>query len=145
MCEPDLAEQFLDERIRSSDRLALAGLTAMIADLRSVQANVVACGLLTNSARPLPELRSILNSHALIHTAEGVMFRESLAHAAERLKIHVLREKDAEVVERCSSILKITAPALQARLSVLGRSVGPPWREDQKHATLIGLLALRKR
>ncbi|HEX7251867.1 MAG TPA: hypothetical protein VF376_03225 [Thermoanaerobaculia bacterium] len=42
------------------------------------------CGLLVSSGRPLPDLASILASHALIHSADGELFREALAQAATR-------------------------------------------------------------
>src|SRR5882724_4616296 len=37
----------------------------------------VAC-VLDSSARELPELKAVLGSHALIHTAEGELYREAL-------------------------------------------------------------------
>ena len=40
--------------------------------------------LLLASGKPLPELEKILASHALIHAADGELFRECLLHASAR-------------------------------------------------------------
>ena len=37
------------------------------------------CGLLLASGRPLPVLEKVLASHALIHTADGELFRDAIA------------------------------------------------------------------
>jgi len=99
--------------------------------LRTKGHEVVGCAVLLGSGKALPGLERVLASHALIHTAEGEMFRDVLTFAARecRLSVTAVREKglDAGLLERIGS---------------LGKLIGPPWTQDQKYATLAALEAL---
>jgi len=125
------AEALIQRATESSQALACEALESAVNSLGREEHEVAACGVLMNSARPLPNLESILASHALIHTAEGAMFREVLIHAARELNLTVVcvREKELD-----SDSMKIIA--------TLGRHLGPPWTQDQKYATAAGLRAL---
>jgi hypothetical protein len=130
---------------RSTDcarRLALAALRSAISDLQARGYAVVASGLLRSAARPLPALEEILESHALIHTAEGELFREALSYASEQCGVPVTSVKEREVFARASTALGMAGDELKRRLAELGRQLGPPWREDQKLATLVAWFAL---
>jgi hypothetical protein len=118
--------------IESSRALALEVITAAVKALQSRGHEVAGCGMLLGSGKALPGLEKILASHALIHTAEGEMFRDVLAWAAKesRLPVAGVREKDLD------------APSLK-RIDSLGKLIGPPWTQDQKYATMAALLALR--
>jgi hypothetical protein len=53
-------------------------------------------GLLLSSSRPLPkELTAILASHALIHTAEGEMYRDVLRSGCEKAGVEGRRHARA--------------------------------------------------
>jgi len=92
---------------------------------------VAGCGIVLGSGKALPGLEGILASHALIHTAEGEMFREVLVWAAHELGLAVtgvpVKELDAMALRRIDSF---------------GKLIGPPWTEDQKYATVAALMAL---
>jgi hypothetical protein len=136
------AEAIVHRSIECARRLAYAALRAVIADLETQGYTVIASGLLRSAARPLPALEEILESHALIHTAEGELFREALSHASEKCGLPVISVKEREVFARASVILGIGDDELNRRLTELGRQLGPPWREDQKLATLVAWFAL---
>lgn len=78
--------------------------------------------VLLGSGKPLPELARILAAHPLIHTAEGVFFRNVLRRACEVCGLAVAGIKEREVLERCAAALRIPAVDLQARLSALAIS-----------------------
>jgi hypothetical protein len=106
--------------------LAVEAIRPMIA------AHAPACAaVLVGRALILPPLESILKSHAMIHTAEGVFYREILVEALGQLGLRVER-----VPEKALS-------AELGRVSGLGRRLGPPWTQDHKLATLAALAALR--
>ena len=67
-----------------AQRLARQGLRAVIDDLRASGHDVIGCGIVLASGRPATTLAATLASHALIHTAEGELFREVLVQAGER-------------------------------------------------------------
>jgi hypothetical protein len=97
--------------------------------------------LLLASGGPLPELEKILASHALIHTADGELFRESIVYASERCGLSVTRVRDAELLAQAAKALRITRPRLLKLATELGRPFGAPWSQDEKFATLAAWLA----
>jgi hypothetical protein len=97
--------------------------------------------LLLASGRQLPELEKILASHALIHTADGELFREGIIHASERCGLRVTRIKDAELLEQAAKAFRVTQPRLLQRATQLGRPFGAPWSQDEKFAALAAWLA----
>jgi hypothetical protein len=125
------AEALVRRAIESSRALALEAMSATLKVLRSKGHEVAACGLLLGSGKALPGLERILASHALVHTAEGEMFRDVLAWAAQEcgLPVTTVREKGIEA-------------ASLKRIGSLGKLIGPPWTQDQKCATLAALAAL---
>jgi hypothetical protein len=100
------------------------------------------CGLLLASGRPLPVLEKILASHALIHTADGELFREALLHASARCRLSDVRIKEKELLCRAEQVLRRKGDDLMGRVTELGRVLGAPWSQDEKFATLAAWLAL---
>jgi len=98
--------------------------------------------LLLASGRPLPELEKILASHALIHTADGELFRECLLHASSRCELAVVTVRERELLEQAAKALRVKRPSLLRRVTELGRLFGAPWTQDEKFATLAAWLAL---
>jgi hypothetical protein len=125
------AEAFVRERVESSRGLAAEALSAAIKSLKSGGHEVAGCGVLLGSGKALPALDRVLASHALIHTAEGEMFRDALVWAARecRLPVTTVTEKTLD-------------PSALERLSSLGRLIGPPWTQDQKFAAVAAFLML---
>ena len=119
------AEEAIRQAIESSQALAEEAISAEVKKLRAEGHKVTGCAVLTGSGRPLPELAKILSAHPLIHTAEGVMFRQVLLWAAKKSRLAVLavpeKSLDAESLQRIGS---------------LGKLIGPPWTQDQKYATV---------
>src|SRR5262249_23295190 len=75
----EASETFIDRCRQSSEDLAGSALEEII----SAHGALTACCILTGPARPLPSLRAILDSHALMHAAERAFFREVVRDAAE--------------------------------------------------------------
>ncbi|MGA2301267.1 MAG: hypothetical protein ABSG77_11320 [Candidatus Acidiferrum sp.] len=99
--------------------------------------------LLLASGRPLLELEKILASHALIHTADGELFRECLLYASARCGLAVVSMRERELLEQAAKALHAPRPSLLRRVSELGRPFGAPWSQDEKFATLAAWLAAR--
>lgn len=122
--------------------LAARAVEEAVAELRTQGHEAVAGAVLLAAGRPLPELRAILASHALIHAAEGELFRDVLRQASEGCGLRVMgvRERDLEAEARQS--LGRSGPDLQRRLAEWGRVMGSPWTQDEKRAALAAWLAL---
>jgi hypothetical protein len=98
--------------------------------------------LLLGSGRPLPELPKILASHALIHTADGELFREALIHASVRCGCSMFTAKEKELLQTASAELHLACDEVLSRLGSLGAGLGAPWTQDEKLALLAGWLSL---
>jgi hypothetical protein len=125
------AESHIGKAIESSRAMAVEAISTTVGALQSRGHTVSGCGVLLGAGKALPDLKRILASHALIHTAEGEMFRDVLVWAAKecRLPVTGVREKGLD-----ATLLK--------RVSCLGKLIGPPWTQDQKYATVAALIAL---
>jgi len=140
--ELERARKFLERCEESSRRRAREGLKNVLDDLRADGRKAVGCGLLLSSARTLPALPEILASHALIHTADGEHFRDALESAASQFGLSVEGVREKEIWTRTAADLEIPVAELQRLVNVIGKSIGPPWTQDQKLAALSGWLAL---
>jgi hypothetical protein len=126
------AEAFIARCLTTSCKLARQELEAAIA--RLAPRRVRAACVLDSSARPLPDLRSVLAAHPLIHTAEGEMYREAIRTACADLGIAVVRVRERDV----------WADAPAEAIARIGKELGPPWTQDQKLATAAALAAARR-
>jgi hypothetical protein len=136
------AEKLIQRCADSTRQLALSAVRAALGDVRRQGYEVVGCGLLAGSGRPLPRLEAILASHPLLHTAEGEFFREALSQVGEKCGLPVTRVRERELVECAASALRLPVGKLNRCIAELGKAIGPPWAQDQKQAALVAWLAL---
>jgi hypothetical protein len=140
------AQDLVGRALDGATRMARGALAAAAGELRRQGVGRIACGILQSSARPLPSLAAVLASHALVHTAEGELFRDALAKAAAAGEgvpaLCVVRIKERELLDRCTARLGLAPGELERHLAELGRRLGPPWRQDEKLATQAAWLAL---
>ncbi len=123
-------------------RLAYGAIRELASRTLEQGVKLTRCGLLLASGRTLPALEKILASHALIHTADGELFREALLHASTRCGLGEFTIKEKELLERAGQALRLKGDALVRRVTELGRPLGSPWSQDEKFATLAAWLAL---
>jgi hypothetical protein len=134
--------EFISSVRAKAQDLAYRALHGLQAELKKRGYDLGCGALLLASGRPLPELEKVLASHAMIHTADGELFRESLAHASERCGVTLLRIKDRELVEQASKAFRLPQPDLLRRATEMGRPLGAPWSQDEKYAALAAWLVL---
>ena len=139
------AEQAIANCAARAAALATAGLRRMVEDLEQLGHRAAGCGLLLASGRPLPPLEKILASHPLLHTAEGELFREALRAAAQQCGLPLIEVKERELFTRAAANLNLPSAELERNLAAMGKAIGPPWRQDEKFATLAAWLALSRR
>jgi hypothetical protein len=139
---PDEGRAFVSRMQSEARGMAFKAIGDIRDSLEGQGYQLTRCGLLLPSGRALPPLAQILASHALIHTADGELFREAIRHASGRCGLETTKVKDKELVSFASQILHMKASALQSRVKELGRPFGSPWSQDEKFAALIAWLAL---
>ena len=137
---PD-AEAFIHSCSESTQKLSRKAIQEAVDELRAKGFETIGCGVILGSGRTLPDLKAILASHALLHTAEGEFFRQALVEAGRHCGLPVAGLKEREAYEEASAKLHLSAGELQKRITAMGRGIGPPWTQDQKYAALAGWLA----
>jgi hypothetical protein len=136
------AAEFISRVRAEAERLAYQALHTIQVELEEQGYRLDRAALLLASGRPLPDLGKILQSHALIHTADGELFREALRSASTRCGLQLTCTKDREVVEHCAQAFSLRPPAVIKRATELGQGFGAPWSQDEKFATLAAWLAI---
>jgi hypothetical protein len=139
---PSEGRSFISRVRADARRLGYEAIRAVQARLQEQDYDLKRCGLLLASGRPLPALPQILASHALIHTADGELFREALIHASLRCSFEMFTAKESELLESASSTLHMQRDELVRRLASLGSGLGSPWTQDEKFAALVAWLSL---
>jgi hypothetical protein len=139
----DLAEAktFLDQLRKESHKLALAAIHAAQTEAAQQGYELTRAALLLASGRPLPELPRILESHSIIHTADGEFFRDALLRACARADLSVTKIRERELLAMASSTLRHPPAKLTQFISDLGKPLGSPWTQDEKFATFAAWLA----
>ncbi len=129
------AKAFLDRTEKIAVEMAAAAVEDAVGALANEGYRVTDAAVLLGSGKPLPVLAKILVAHPLIHTAEGVFYRGVLKSACEACGLAVTGIKECEVLEQCAAALRIPAAELPARLTAMGKTLGPPWTQDEKLST----------
>jgi hypothetical protein len=140
----DGGHEFINSVKSQAANLGCTALRELQIEIKEAGFVLAQATLLLASGRPLPALENILDSHALIHTAEGELFREALAEACTRCGIKLCRVREKDLLGEATCFLRIPEPALPKRLVELGRALGSPWSQDEKFAALAAWLALRQ-
>ena len=138
----EAAEGLIRRSSEEAARLAERAIRDAVAEVRALGHEPVSSGLLLAAGRPLPALSEILASHALIHTAEGELFRDVLRQASRRCGLRLTEVRERELEEEASRSLRRPSAALQRRVADWGKALGSPWTQDEKRAALVAWLAL---
>jgi hypothetical protein len=136
------ARLYLERCARASSRRATGAVSLLVEDTRAQGYALAGGALLLASGRPLPALASILASHALIHTADGEHFREAILRACKDARLEVLRIKERDLAPAAAQKFRTTEAELLREVAEAGRTLGAPWRADEKLAALVAWLAL---
>ena len=138
----DKAGAFVAGARSEAKELASRALCSTRAELQKQGYELARCALLLASGRTLPDLEGILKSHALIHTADGELFREALRCSSADCGLEMACIKERELLERGVKTLRTKREKLLRRMTELGSAVGAPWTQDEKYAALAAWLAL---
>jgi hypothetical protein len=136
------AEEFIAAVIVAIDHSALLAVRAFAEAISGQGHSVASCGIILASGRALPALQATLRSHAMVHTAEGELYRAAIARAAKTLNLQCIRVSERDLYKVAAKHLGISEPKLKTRITEMGRAVGSPWRADEKCATLVAWLSL---
>jgi hypothetical protein len=137
------ARKVVKRGIAAAKRIALREMRSALKRVREGGFEVRACGLLVGNPMPDWNVDEILAVHFRMHKAEGVLFRDVLAEAADACDLRLVTIPEKSLLKHAETALKSSANSLSQQIAALGKSVGPPWSKDQKEATLAAMIALR--
>ncbi len=126
-------------------RIAVREMGAAVERARQAGHQVAACAVLTVDPMPDWTVGEILAVHFRMHKAEGVLFRDALARAAEACGLKLLGIPEKRLDENAERALATSVNIVRKRIASLGKAVGPPWAKDQKVAALAAMIALQGR
>jgi hypothetical protein len=139
------AESLIRSSEEKFERTARRALADLAAELRAAGCEPLRTGLVAGDGKALPPLSSILKSHALVHAAEGDLYRRVLLRASEGCRIPVVAIPGKEIESRAAAALGIAPARLGIRVAALGKAAGRPWARDQKESALAAWIALATR
>lgn len=138
------ARKFIAQVQTEARELAHRLIQGMQSDLEKLKIKLTGGSLLLASGRPLPDLEKILASHALIHTADGELFREAIVHGCARCGLKTECIKERELLENAGRAMHLKPAELMRKVTELGKPLGSPWSQDEKFASLAAWIALRR-
>ena len=141
----DEARKVVQRGVAAARRLAVREMRAAVKRARDAKHEIVACAVLVAEPMPHWSVEEILAVHFRMHQAEGVLFRDALARAADACGLRLVAIPEKLLTEQAELALATSASALMKRIATLGKSAGPPWGKDQKDAALAAMIALQGR
>jgi hypothetical protein len=140
--DPEEARDMVRRGIEAARRVAIKEMQGAVKRSRELQHDIVACAVIVPEPMPDWSTEEILSVHFRMHKAEGVLFPDALAKAADACGLHLVVVREKPLFERAEKELVIARSALQKRIAALGKAAGPPWGKDQKNAALAAMIAL---
>ncbi|OFW31270.1 MAG: hypothetical protein A3H97_25050 [Acidobacteria bacterium RIFCSPLOWO2_02_FULL_65_29] len=143
--EPEPARHLVSRGIEAARRLALQELRTAVKRERARKNEVAACAVLVANVMPDWSVEEILAVHFRMHKAEGALFRDALAFAANAcgLRLVAIPEKLLAMRVEATRSTGVTR-RVPKNATALEKPVGPPWGKDQKDAGLAAVLALQE-
>ncbi len=130
----------VSEAARSGARDALATVVAGVGPAHHAVALTVRAGRGT----PPDSVAEVLSSHAAMHAAEGQLYRDVLAAAAEHHGLAVVVHARGEADAAAAAALGLDLGQVAEAVAALGRSVGPPWQKEHREAAAAALAELAR-
>jgi hypothetical protein len=124
---------------------AVESVSAVLSGVRSRGVVVKTCALVAGSSRMRPgaALPAILQSHPLIHAAEGSLFRDAVDAACRECGLALVIVAESDVWAAAARAYDCAESDIRQRVAALRGIVGPPWGADEKIATAAALAAGR--
>ncbi len=137
---PDVEGAKAEERLRKVvQRVTTRSLTELLGDYRHTGHTVRCVGVVVGSDI---DPTSIKNAHIRAHALEGRLFRTAIEDAARSSGLRCLVVVERHAYSKAAMVFGRSEDALKRTVAELGRSLGGPWRADEKTAALAAWMTL---
>jgi hypothetical protein len=127
---------------RSARARALRSWTDLRDTLSAAGHRLVAVAVAAEPREVPADLGVVVANHALIHAAEGELYRDAVEAAVDWLGLPLLQVRAKAVPAEVQRVLGMSDARQRELAAELGAGLGPPWRADHKQAALLALVAL---
>jgi len=141
--EHQAANTYVRESIARAQDLATGAVRGAAKRCAEAGYNLCGCAVLVGSGMPDWTTEQILAVHVRMHKAEGELFRDVLVKGVCACGIELTTLPDKTAIDAAAKKLGVTRARLDADLTALGRSAGPPWGKYQKEAAAAALVVLK--
>jgi hypothetical protein len=141
--EAEEARRLVERGVAFARRTAVRQLKAEVKRSQGSGHAIAGCAVVMPEPMPDWSVDQVLAVHLRMHQAEGVLFADALARAAQACGLPLLAIREKRLIERAQQALVAPASRLADQVGALGKSIGPPWGKDQKAAALAAMIALR--
>lgn len=141
---PESAQDVVTRGVDAARRGAARELQAAVERSRESGHDIAACAVLVPQPLPNWSVEQILAVHVRMHQAEGVLFPDAIARAADECGLRLVAIPEKQLGERAQKTLAASLGDLADEVAAMGKSVGPPWGKDQKSAALAAMVALQE-
>ena len=141
--EAGAARDVVERGIEAAQRIAVRQMHSAVRREQERKNEVTACAVLVASAMPDWSIEEILAVHFRMHQAEGVLFRDALLRATKTSGLRLVAIPEKLLTKDAERAFGSPVSRLVRKVATLGKLVGPPWRKDQKDATLAAMIALQ--
>jgi hypothetical protein len=141
--DADQARKLIQRGVEAARRIAVREIREAMKRLLESKHELEACAVLVPAPMPDWSIGEILAVHFRMHKAEGVLFPDALARAAQTCGLRLVAVPEKSLSEYAEDVLGTPLNVLMDKLAILGKSVGAPWGKDQKSAALAAMIALQ--
>lgn len=138
MLEEDRSE--VARRTKVVQRVTTKSVTDLLKHYHGTGYHIHGAGLIIGSQI---DPASITNPHIRAHALEGKLFRTVLEKALHSHELSCLVVVERNAYAKAMTVLARTEEELKRTLTDLGRTLGGPWRADEKMAALVAWMTLR--
>lgn len=139
---PAQARTVVENGIAQARRCAVRELRAAIRRANGGGHAVSACAVLMPASMPAWSIEEILAVHLRMHKAEGVLYPEALARAADTCGLRFVGVVEKSLAGEVTAATGLPAAEADRVVAQLGRTLGAPWAADHKRAALAAWIAL---
>jgi hypothetical protein len=136
---PHEAEPVIERACEAARGEGARAVRSLLTSLEERGLRATAAALVVRSDSDPSKLR---NDHIRAHAAEGRLFREVLEAGAEACGLPHVTLLERLALGEASNALGRSPQELKHLIADLGKSVGSPWRADEKAACLAAWIAL---
>jgi hypothetical protein len=138
-----VAEQGAPRETVTHVRTAALALSKEAISAAAAEAGGLAAAAVAMGRTQIPDdIERVLASHALLHAAEGELYRDALSEAAGLSGLRVVRYMKKEIRSEAAAALGWPLTEIEHWLEETGKAAGTPWTKDEKDASAAALLAL---